>query len=157
MGNKDRGWNGQRMNDNRSGYDEPKLPEGYLKNGYFDTGPSGKTVRTELVWKTAKEIADSLNAGKTQLKKSQLRKYYDYCKNLQSKMHLRNAGFEAIRPEFVKLLGYATNALNKSTPVVPKIFVKFVESNIDKVKNADDFNAFIAHFEMIVAYYPKKD
>lgn len=143
--------------DNYRSSDEPKLPEGYLKDGYFNKGPQGKTIRTELMWKTAEEIAKGLNGGRTQMKKSQLRKYYDYCKRLQSMMQAKNMGFDAVKPLIAKLLGYVTNALNKSTPLVPVMFKQFVEKNILAVKDADDFNAFIAHFEMIVAYYPRKD
>lgn len=143
--------------DNYRPFDGPKLPEGYLKDGYFDKGPQGKTVKTELVWKTAEKIAKDLNEGRTQMKKSQLRKYYDYCKRLQSMMQAKNMGFDAVKPLFAKLLGYVTNARNKSTPLVPQMFEQFVEKNILAVKGADDFNAFIAHFEMIVAYYPRKD
>lgn len=143
--------------DKHSQFDESKLPEGYLKDGYFDKGPQGKTVKTELMWKTAEEIAKGLYRGKPQIKKTQLRKYYDYCKRLQSMMQAKNMGFDAVKPLFAKLLGYVTNALNKHTPLVPMMFKQFVEKNILAVKGTDDFNAFIAHFEMIVAYYPKKD
>ncbi len=137
--------------------EEPGLPEGYLKDGYFNDTPTGKAIKTSLMMKTAKDIAEGLNSGRTQLKKSQLRKYYDYCKNLQDKMQLKSVGYEVIRPGFVKLLGHATNALNKSTPLVPRLFVAFVERNVNAVKDADDFNAFVEHFEMIVAYYPRRD
>lgn len=137
--------------------EEFRLSEGYLKNGYFNDTPTGKAIKTSLMMKTARDIAEGLYSAWPQIKKSQLRKYYDYCKNLQAKMEFKKVGFEVIQPGFAKLLGHATNASNKSPKLVPRLFVDFVERNINTVKDADDFNAFVEHFEMIVAYYPRKD
>jgi CRISPR type III-A-associated protein Csm2 len=136
--------------------EEFRLSDGYLKNGYFNDTPTGKAIKTSLMMKTARDIALGLNSTWPKVKKTQLRKYYDYCKNLQGKMQLKSVGYEVIRPGFVKLLGHATNALNKSTPLVPRLFVEFVERNVNAVKDADDFNAFVEHFEMIVAYYSEE-
>ncbi len=67
-------------------------------------------------------------------------------------------GFEVIQPGFAKLLGHATNASNKSPKLVPAFVCGFLKGKyINTVKDADDFNAFVEHFEMIVAYYPRKD
>ena len=159
-----RGGSGGRRNDNHDQHsirnfkgeyiENGKIKEKYLEGGYFNLDTACKALKTDLVLKAANEFALNLFASKPQLKKSQLRKYYNYCKGIQYKMRLRGLGYCVIEADFVSLVGYTKNALNK---VVPKLFVDFIKRNTNAVKNSDDYNAFIKHFEMIVAYYPNND
>lgn len=151
-----RGSNYQRSEKNQSDdqyIENGRIKEGYLKNGYFRIDVP-HALNTDLVLKAANEFAQNLFNARPQLKKSQLRKYYNYCKGLQHKMRLRGLGYSIIEADFIGLIGRTKNGLNKA---VPRLFVDFIERNTRAVKGKSDYNAFIKHFEMIVAYYPNND
>lgn len=133
-------------------------PQGYLEGGYFTqvTTSEGerKVIRREYIIDYAKAIAQKLiDDGKDGKNKStQLRKFYDYCVQLDSMMK-NGSSFEEVEGAFCQLLPYAEDAQTRKC--VTDTFVKFIQDNVEQVHNKEDFNAFLSHFEAVIAFRKK--
>ncbi len=135
---------------------EVNLPEGYLKNGYFD--PSGHLLEKYVVdW--AEEIAKKLGRGSPDMKKHQLRRFYNHVKSLERKLELCG-DYNAINKDLKMLISYAVNASSATPPKVPKLFEEFIRKNLEVVRDQKSFHAFLEHFQAVVGFserYLKKN
>jgi len=127
----------------------PSLPQGYLKDGYFD---NAGYMFPALIMDWANEIARALHSSDPQLKTAQLRKFFQEVRRQQGRL-TSGIDFTALRTEILKLDSYAENAAKKRN--APLLFRNFIAQNV-KIASKDEksFKAFVTHFECIVGYYP---
>lgn len=149
--NPNQGYNRQNVNRNLP---QEQLPAGYLKGGYFKILDGEKVLKTEYIIKYPKDIVQALTASGNKLnKRSQIRKFYEYALGLQGQMQRNGWEYPVIEAELNRLLPYAAYA--KSRNVVSDLFEQFIKDAVSSIHDKDDFNAFIKHFEAIIAYLPK--
>jgi len=135
---------------------EPNLPEGYLTKGFFDTNGN---VLEKYITTWAEEIAQKLGQGFPDMKKHQLRRFYNHVKLLERKLDL-TGNYDAINKDLKMLIPYAVNASNANPPKVPKLFEEFIKKNLGAVGDPKTFRAFLDHFQAIVGFserYLKKN
>jgi len=128
---------------------QPSLPQGYLKDGYFDKNGN---LFEEVVIQWPQSLAKSFFESWPQLKTTQLRKFFQEVRRQEGRL---GSGilFATVKTEIQKLDSYAHNALKKKT--APVIFKDFIAQNIKlATKDEKSFKAFVTHFECIVGYYP---
>lgn len=155
----DRQGGGKKGYSSENGYQKGQLPEGYLSDGYYKIVDGEKALRPEYIVEYSKEIADNLSKkeewdGKSQNKRSQIRKFYEYVLGIQELLQRKNNNFQVIEAELQRLIPFVNYARSRST--VSKLFKNFIEKNIRAVHNPEDLKAFAKHFESIVAYLPKE-
>lgn len=157
----DRQGGGKKGYSSENGYQKGQLPEGYLSDGYYKIVDGEKALRPEYIVEYSKEIAKKLSKreewdGKSQNKRSQIRKFYEYVLGIQELLQRKNNNFRAVEAELKRLLPRVYYARNRSTSTVSELFVNFIEENIRAVHNPEDLKAFAKHFESIIAYLPKE-
>lgn len=129
-----------------------ELPEGYLQGGYYkapSTEGGASILRKEYIVGYPKEIAGALNWDRDKNKNAQVRKYYDYCIRLRDLM-LRGKTFAEIESDFCRLSIFVDNAEKRGR--VSRLFVKFIDKNIENIHTEKDFYAFVKHFEAVIAH-----
>ena len=97
-----------------------------------------------------KEIGQRLAKKPIELKTSQIRRFFDSLKNIQSK--ITKESFEQYRDEIVLLrpkLAYAAGRQRRQVEDLMKV----LDPAISKIENYEDFNCFIQFVETIVAYH----
>lgn len=132
--------------------DSDILPSEYitkLENGYFD---SNGCLLEEFLTTFAERIAKSFKG----LKNHQLRRFYGHIKAADNRLRM-TGDWHCVNLDVKKLLSFVSEAKGKDK--VPESFYKFIDANIKKIKEQKDFEAFVEHFQAIVAYftyhYPK--
>jgi CRISPR-associated protein Csm2 len=143
---------GQKNKKGGGGGDLDSLPPEYitkLEKGYFD---SGGCLWEEFLTKFADKIAKSFRG----LKNHQLRRFYGHIKAADNRLRMTE-DWRCVNLDIKKLLSFVSEAKGKDK--VPESFYKFIDANINKIKEQKDFEAFVEHFQAIVAYftyhYPK--
>ena len=69
-------------------------------------------------------------------------------------MRRKNNNFPSVEAELDRLLPFVKYAESRGT--VSPLFRNFIEKNIMIIHNGEDLNAFVKHFEAVVAYLPKE-
>ena len=138
------------MTYNRTAFQsQPSLPQGYLKEGYFDKNGN---ILEEVVILWPQHLAKAFHESRPQLKTSQLRRFFQEVRHQEGRL-LSGISFASLKIEIMKLDSYAVNTLKRNN--APTIFKRFIEQNIKfATKDEKSFKAFITHFECIVGYYP---
>ncbi len=122
---------------------------------YFED--AGKSVlRSALVNEEAEQVAKLIKDG---VRNSQLRRFYENVCDIE-----RRLGYEAVRrklrreelfveflPEFKMLRAKAYYAAKRK--VIPSTLCKFFENHVAAVSNYRDFEAFLKHFQAVVAFH----
>jgi len=126
----------------------PKLPEGYLKNGYFDDKGN---ILENYITKWAEDIAKTLGNAYPSMTKHQLRRFYNHVKSLEKKLDLTE-DYPSINADLKMLVSYAANAACKRPASIPKFFESFVKRNLDTVKDIKTFRGFVQHFQAVVGF-----
>lgn len=146
--------------DNRYPQQPPQamFPKGYLEGGYFELIDGKQALKSDYIISYAKFIKDTFNRPssqykKDQLKKSQLRKFYDCSIGLRERLRQNSNNYELIKAEVARLIPFAQQSNTKGK--APQAFVDFMVKNFAAINNAEDYVAFTKHFEAIVAYYPE--
>lgn len=131
------------------------LPPQYLeelKKGYFD---DNNCLREEFLTEMASDVAKSFG---TKLKNHQLRRFYGHIKAADNRLKM-TGDWPCVNLDVKKLSSLVAEAKGKDK--VPDSFYKFIDANIKKIHNQKDFEAFVEHFQAIVAYftyhYPKNN
>lgn len=133
----------------------PFPPAGYLENGYYED--SEKQIRRkEYILSYARDIAQTLelDGGNNKNKRSQIRKFYDYCVRVRQKLDTKGS-FSYVEADLANLDPMASQQKNRN--VVSDSFYRFVNMNVKAVKDEQDFRAFVLHFQSIVAYMKKDE
>ena len=130
------------------------LPKGYLDGGYY-RDEEKENLNPDYIITYAKNIAEALEAegGNECNKRTQIRKFYEYLLRVRDKMDQKNGKFEYVEAELMELQPKANYACSRK--VVSAIYVKFIEKNLEHVKDASDMWAFVKHFEAVIAYMKK--
>ena len=123
-----------------------KLPNDYLKNGYFD----GNGYLREGIYKDdAKKVATVLSENK--MTPTSLRAFYNKLKAIENRYKTSN-NFDSIKPSLYAFERDA--AYQVSRGVVPEQFRFFINKNSElAVKGPDFFKGFAEHFLSVLAYF----
>jgi len=123
----------------------------YLKGGYFDDQGNLRPeyLSRERVLHLAKEIANA----RPYLTTHQIRRFFNHCRRIETKLKAGKATWEQVRAEFMRLDSVAADALGKKQPKIPRLFHDFIMRNVAAVKNKKDFlEGFMPHFEALVGF-----
>ena len=134
-----------------------KLPKEYLEgliDGYYKKVNGEDCLKPEFIVKYPKEIAKGLEDDYKN-KLSQIWKFYDHTRKIQDSLKQKVKSFEAIEAELNMLKPAATYAANRGT--VTYFFKDFIEENVSQIKDMKDLEAFIKHFQALIAYLPRKN
>lgn len=140
---------------------QPELPA--LEGGYFD---GQNTLRREIFIEWPQAIAQSLRSIRPPATKNSLRAFY-------TMLRMAKTQFDAQRGDPQKAQADATTQLYKlrtaaqyqqTRAVISQLCHRFLTKNIDAVlergKDFDsfqkNFNAFVEHFQAVIAYLPEK-
>lgn len=137
---------------NRYEQSQPSLPSGYLVDGYFGKS-GGTTAKREFVLDYAQEIADALSNSRPELKKTQLRGFYNKLKYAWENTERDMSKLDDALLSVAQLASLAHQAVAKSN--APKLFQDFMDLNVKNVDSYDTLRAFEQHFKAIICYYPE--
>lgn len=134
------------------GQSGPRLPDDYLKDGYFDAKGN---IHERLIVADAIDIARKLEAER--MTRSQLRSFYNEVADVKHLLRLQGSSFEALKPRVLKLRGFAHNATTRRTNKVPQLFYDFITKNTELAGGDQTGKSFLAgfceHFECVVLYF----
>ncbi len=141
----------QPVNRSRSAFPSPpSLPQGYLKDGYYDENGN---ILEEVIISWPQKLAKIFHESIPQLKTTQLRRFFSEVRRQETRL-TSGIPFASVRTEIQKLDSYAETALKRKNAPVP--FRLFIGQNIRfAAKDEKSFKAFVTHFECIVGYYPE--
>lgn len=81
----------------------------------------------------------------------QLRRFFNHCRRLETRLKAGKATWEQLRAQFMRLDYVAADALEKRK--IPQIFHDFIARNVAAVKDHKDFlEGFMPHFEALVGF-----
>ncbi|MFC1968563.1 type III-A CRISPR-associated protein Csm2 [Chloroflexota bacterium] len=128
---------------------QPSLPQGYLKDGYFDKDGN---ILDDVITRWPQHLANTFPGSRPPLKIAQLRNFYREVRRQEGRL-TSGIPFASLRTEILKLDSHAQNALKKNN--APVLFRNFIGQNV-RLASMDEksFKAFVTHFECIVGYYP---
>jgi len=117
-----------------------------IKDYFGDYFSNTKHLRPEYL----DQWADKLGVvfGYQKLNKHQLRAFFNEVKRMET-MH-RDKYDEELRNRLLTLKAQAH--LRQERRTIPKAFRDFIDANVTKVKDAKSFEAFVQHFEAVLAY-----
>ncbi|MEM3373495.1 MAG: type III-A CRISPR-associated protein Csm2 [Candidatus Anstonellales archaeon] len=120
-----------------------------IDDGYFN---KEDRLKESLIIKYPQMLSVIFTSEPKKNKPSQIRKYYDYCKNLEGILKIKN-NFNAILPDLYQLIPLTINAMNKDH--ISNTFKDFIEININlAVKSEKNFTeGFLPHFQALIGYY----
>jgi CRISPR-associated protein Csm2 len=104
--------------------------------------------------KMANELGEYLSSHEVDLKTSQIRRFSDAVKKIESQAKNNRDNFNRNSLLLLKpKIAYATGRLKegKKNPLEP--FQKVIDPAIDKVRDCDDFFRFAQFMESIIAYH----
>lgn len=123
--------------------------ESEINDGYFN---EKECLKESLIIKYPQYLANLFSKDQKINKPTQIRKYYDYCKNLEGILKIKN-DFSCIIPDLYQLIPLTNNAMNKGN--ISNAFRDFLEININQaVKSEKNFlDGFMPHFQSLIGYY----
>ncbi len=128
------------------------LPADYLKHGYFDASGDifPELVTGDQVLEVVRKIGQG--QGESQLKASQLRRFYGKAKNIEQKLDAGQA-FDSVRAELLTLQALAANTVARG--IASECFKDFIDRNVALAsKDEKHFRkGFLLHFQSVVAYF----
>ncbi len=116
----------------------------------------GDALDPALVDEEAHEWAQKIRA----LKSTQLRRFFDEVRAIErqyeleaNKLGSQSAAFDAVRPRFKMLKARAAYAKGRLQRQMPDEFLQFMVNHTHAVTTAREFEAFVKHFEAVVAFH----
>ena len=138
-----------------------KLPKEYLadlKEGYYKKVDGEDCLKPEFIVKYPKEIAKGLK-DRNKNKLSQIWKFYEHARRiqdtLQGNLEHKRMPFAKLKAELDMMQPIVESALNRS--LVTPVFKDFIDENVSKVEEIEDLDAFIKHFQALIAYLPREN
>ncbi len=122
------------------------LPPGYLAGGYFT--PDGK-LPPELLTGWAEQIAQGIAGASTEATAIQVRLFANAVKRAEAAVKYGQP-IDRVLNEIEKMKAFATERAARRK--VPELFRRFIEVNVDRVKDAKTLAAFAQHFQAVEAY-----
>jgi len=125
-----------------------RLPQGYLREGYFDAKGN---LRPEVITDLAEEAARALGNARPGMASTQLRRFYNKTRFIKQKLDT-GTPWDKVVSDIHSLKRDAANAVGKEN--APRIFKDFIDVNVQlAVQNKESFiRGFLQHFESVVAY-----
>lgn len=123
------------------------LPQGYLADGYFT--PDG-ALRPELLTNWAEQIALGIAGASTEATAIQVRLFANAVKRAEAAVKYGHQPLDRVLNEIGKMKAFATERAARRK--VPELFRRFIEVNVDRVKDAKTLAAFAQHFQAVEAY-----
>lgn len=120
-----------------------------LRSGYYK---NKDCLKPEFIVEYPKEIAKGLE-DRNKNKLSQIWKFYDHVRRIQD--NLNGKPFAAIEADLNILKPAVEYALNRDTVTV--VFKNFIDENVSQIKDRKDLDAFIKHFQALIAYLPREN
>ena len=130
----------------------------YLKDGYFDAQDN---LRLEYVARHIEGRDDigvepmirAMANGHPKLTTAQLRRFFQHCRGIETRLKSQEATWSQVRPSFEFLAAAAADAYGKQPRKIPDLFYDFICRNIATVKTERDFlHGFLPHFEALVGF-----
>lgn len=134
-----------------------KLSKEYLqdlKDGYYKIIDGKECLKPEFIVKYPKEIAKGLK-DRNKNKLSQIWKFYEHARRIKDNLEHQGMSFAVSEAELDIMQPIVEAALNKST--VTPVFKDFIDENVSKIKSMEDLDAFIKHFQALIAYLPREN
>ena len=135
-----------------------------LEKGYYKSVNGKDCLKEEFIVKYPEKIADELQyenkdgrkyKNNTKNKLSQIRKFYDHARWIQDSLRLSEEPLDVLKATLSQLRPYALYALKRET--ITEEFQKFIDLNVSKINDKKDLDAFIKHFQSLIAYLPKEN
>lgn len=125
-------------------HSRPPAPKAVDVN--FFTDPEKKSVNPTLLDTDAEKQAGELHGA---INSAQIRRFFGEIKNLYLRMQQGRAWSE-LEP-FVRMVK-SKAMYAQGTNRIPPAFCAFLTTNIDKVKDQKDFEAFVLYFEAVLGF-----
>lgn len=130
--------------------------EHLTNQGYWKKESGKRYLDSKYIVEYAIVVSKALGKNRNANKRTQIRKYYDYC--LKIKNQLDKKSFHEKEAEVVKLLPAVNYAMSRKK--VTKEFQQFLKKNLDYIlkeghsekEKKECYLAFVKHFEAIIAY-----
>lgn len=129
-----------------------------LKKGYYKEIDGKRCLKEEFIVKYPQEIVKRLRYNwnnKNNNKLSQLWKFYDFIRRIQNSLYLNDESLDILKADLYQLMPAANYAFERET--ISEDFKKFIDLNVTCVKSREDLDAFIKHFQSLIAYLPKEN
>lgn len=135
-----------------------------LDKGYFYILGDKSCMKPDFIVGYPQKIAEKLKydkrdsrtkKNKDKNKLSQLWRFYDHVRRIQDSLCSRNEPLEVLMAELYGLISAANYAYERQT--ITKDFKDFIDLNISHINNKKDLDAFIKHFQSLIAYLPKEN
>lgn len=126
------------------------LPQDYIEKlgtGYFD---KNKCLWEEFITTMASSVALSFGNCKNKLNNHQLRRFYTHTKAAENRLKMTN-DWPCVNVDIKKTGAFAAEAKGKGK--IPDSFYDFIDKNMKLIKTKEDFEAFLEHFQAVVAYF----
>lgn len=137
--------------------DKDKLPEEYvndLKSGYYTIVNGRKCLKSKFIVEYPQKIAKRLEHS-TQNSLSQIWKFYDHARKIQDNLKQKGEPLVVMKAELDRLKPAVQYALNRN--MVTNLFNDYIAQNVSQIKDIEDLDAFIKHFQSLIAYLPRKN
>lgn len=126
---------------------------------YYMEKQGEKVLNPALLNEEAHSVAQDFVSKKgTALTSAQLRRFYGEAKNLEKKAtdkernEITEESFAPVLPLVKMLKSKVAYAANPANPKVPEDFKKWLDKHLDSVNSAEEFKAFLLHFEAVVGF-----
>jgi len=149
------------FNQHARGHGQSTLPEDYRKliaAGYptpeqFDRW---KPLMWEYSEKVANVVAERDNACRNGTSPTALRNFFAHVRAVEAEFKA-HGDFSKVQAGLLQLKKAAEYQLKRKESPITAAFADFIKLNSDKaMQNDTSFRAFVAHFESVVAFFPKK-
>ncbi|MDP7335408.1 MAG: type III-A CRISPR-associated protein Csm2 [SAR324 cluster bacterium] len=118
-----------------------------IKNGLLDKEAEGWSQKLVRMQERGNRI-DSRNS----ISSSQLRRFFNEFRSLEKRVNSAPV-FETVLPLIKMVKSKVSYAAGRGTgQQIPESFKSFLNQNIDRIQDKQDFNAFMLHFEAVVGY-----
>lgn len=123
----------------------------YLDDGYFTT--EGNLRRDYVSRDKVEPLVRAMANANPPLVKHQLRRFFQHCRALESRLRSKQAEWRTLEADFCKLDAAAADAAGKTPAKIPGLFHDFIRRNVNAVRTEKDFLAgFLPHFEALVGF-----
>ena len=118
----------------------------FSKDGKYDV---------RFIVQFAKKLSDMFTGrgykvDRDENKSSQIRKYYEYGRRVETAVKAGQIGYEEASLELNRLRVYVSYARERKK--VSNCFQDFIEVNLDRIHGTEDLYFFMKHFEAVIGY-----
>lgn len=125
-----------------------------LKDGYYRSVNETDCLKSEFIVEYPSMIARKLG-DRRRNKLSQLWKFYDHARRIQDSINQKDETLDILKAELNELKPAVNYACNRDT--VTLVFKDFIDKNVTRIDDKKDLNAFIKHFQAVIAYLPREN